>query len=79
MTFSHFAAAPDGREVRAWAHRGGRWTPVGRVELAADGSGMLIVEGPEVAVPPDALEVTLEPAGAVGEPAGDLIVRWTGP
>jgi RNA polymerase sigma factor (sigma-70 family) len=77
MTFSHFPQPPAGRVYRAWAQRDGRWTPIGSVDIGADGAGLVIVEGPQVVVPPDVLEVTIETPGGDAAPTGSPIVRWS--
>jgi RNA polymerase sigma-70 factor (ECF subfamily) len=79
MTFSHFAPPPTGRVYRAWAKRDGRWTSIGSIAIETDGSALVIVEGPEVSVPPDALQVTIEPDGTGDTPASDPVVLWTKP
>jgi RNA polymerase sigma-70 factor, ECF subfamily len=80
VTLSHLAPAPEGYEYRAWALHGGRWTLLGRVQLDNDGHSLLIAEGPELASPPDQLQVTLEPvenrADAGATPTGPPVVRW---
>ena len=80
LTLSHLAPAPRGYEYRAWASHGGRWTLLGRVQLGNDGHGLLIAEGPDLATPPDQLQVTLEPVGnralAGAAPIGPAVVRW---
>ena len=61
LTLSYLAPAPRGYEYRAWASHGGRWTLLGRAQLDDDGRSLIIAEGPELATPPDQLQVTLEP------------------
>ena len=67
-------------EYRAWASHGGRWTLLGRAQLDNDGRSLIIAEGPELATPPDQLQVTLEPVGnradAGAAPTGRPVVRW---
>jgi len=80
LTLSHLAPAPRGYEYRAWASHGGRWTSLGRAQLDNDGRSLLIAEGPELATPPDQVQVTLEPVGnraqAGAAPTGSPVVRW---
>jgi RNA polymerase sigma factor (sigma-70 family) len=80
LTLSHLAPAPRGSEYRAWASHGGRWTLLGRAQLDEEGRGLMIAEGPELATPPDQLQVTLEPVGnradAGAAPTGLPVVRW---
>jgi RNA polymerase sigma-70 factor (ECF subfamily) len=77
ITFSHFAPPPEGRVYVAWARRAGRWTPLGAAPLDGSGAALVIVEGPDVATAPDALEVTVEPSAAGDAPTGEPVVRWT--
>ena len=80
LTLSYLAPAPGGYEYRAWASHGGRWTLLGRAQLDNDGRSLMIAEGPELATPPDQLQVTLEPigtrAGAGAVPTGPPVLRW---
>jgi RNA polymerase sigma-70 factor, ECF subfamily len=80
LTLSYLAPAPRGSEYRAWASHGGRWTLLGRVQLDGEGRGLNVAEGPELTVPPDQLQVTLEPIGnradAGAAPTGPPVVRW---
>ena len=80
LTLSYLAPAPEGYEYRAWASHGGRWTLLGQPHLDNDGRSLIIAEGPELATPPDQLQVTLEPVGnradAGAAPTGPPVVRW---
>jgi hypothetical protein len=53
---------------------------LGRVPLDDEGRSLIIAEGPELTVPPDQLQVTLEPiaggAGAGTAPTGPPVVIW---
>ena len=79
LTFAHFAPPPAGQAYVAWAHRNGRWTSLAAVVPGDDGGALLVLEGPEVARPPDALEVTLEPVGSLDAPTGEPLVSWSRP
>jgi RNA polymerase sigma-70 factor (ECF subfamily) len=83
LTLSNLPPAPRGYEYRAWASHGGRWTLLGRAQIDNDGRGLMIVEGPELATPPDQLHVTLEPVGnradARSAPTGPPVIRWPAP
>ena len=80
LTLSYLTPAPAGYEYRAWASHGGRWTLLGRVQLDNDGRSLMIAEGPELATPPDQVQVTLEQTGARAgtgaEPTGPPVLRW---
>ncbi|HEX5501050.1 MAG TPA: sigma-70 family RNA polymerase sigma factor [Thermomicrobiales bacterium] len=77
INLEHFAPAPAGKVYQAWVRRGGTWFSLGTAHLDADGYALLIAQGDELASPPDALEVTLEPAGGSKTPTGPVIVSWT--
>jgi RNA polymerase sigma-70 factor, ECF subfamily len=80
LTLSYLLPAPQGYEYRAWASHGGRWTLLGRAQLDSDGRSLIIAEGPELATPPDQLQVTLEPIGsralAGAAPTTPPVVCW---
>jgi len=78
-TFEHFAPAPTGQTYQAWALRDGRWTALGTVRPDGDGNALVIREGPDVAVPPTILQVTLEPTTGGAAPTGRVIIAWPGP
>ncbi len=79
LTLSYLAPAPRGYEYRAWASHGGRWTLLGRAQLDNDGRSLIIAEGPELATPPDQLQVTLEPLGTPHAPNGPPVIVWPNP
>jgi RNA polymerase sigma-70 factor (ECF subfamily) len=76
MTVSRLRPAPAGRIHRAWGMFGGRWHLLGTVAPGADGSALLISEGPHLAALPTALEVTLEPVGSSMSPDGPSEISW---
>ncbi|SRR5579884_366215 len=78
LTLSNFPPAPSGQAYQAWVHHDGRWFSLGTVEVGPDGHARLIAEGAELAAPPDAIEVTLEPAGGSPAPSGPVLVAWNG-
>jgi RNA polymerase sigma-70 factor (ECF subfamily) len=77
VTLSKFPPAPTGAIYQAWARHGERWTSLGTARPDAGGGALLIAEDPALAAPPDALEVTLEPAGGSAQPIGRVVVAWT--
>ena len=79
LTFSNFPPAAPGQTYQAWALRGGRWIALGRSLPDAAGKARLIIEGPEVATRPEALEVTRESVPAPPAPTGPVVVRWPAP
>jgi RNA polymerase sigma-70 factor (ECF subfamily) len=78
MTFSNFAPAPSGRVYQAWVGHDGSWTSLGTFRPDADGHARLIAEGPELATPPDTIQVTLEPAAGSAAPSGRVDSVWSG-
>ena len=80
LTVSYLHLPPEGSEYRAWASHGGRSTLLGRLQLNGDGRSLIIAEGPELATPPDQVQVTLEPigahAGAGAVPTGPPVLLW---
>jgi RNA polymerase sigma factor (sigma-70 family) len=78
MTLSNFPLAPRGETYQAWVRHGGSWTSLGTAQPDANGSARLIAEVPELATPPEAVEVTLEPSGGSAQPSGPMVVVWPG-
>jgi RNA polymerase sigma-70 factor (ECF subfamily) len=80
LTLSYLRPAPRGYEYRAWASHAGRWSLLGRPQLDKDGRSLIIAEGPELATPPDQVQVTLERVGDRADtraaPTGRPVVRW---
>jgi RNA polymerase sigma-70 factor (ECF subfamily) len=80
LTVSYIAPAPAGYEYRAWASHRGRWTSLGRVEVNGEGRGLIIAAGPELADPPDLVQVTLEPmtynSDRRAAPTGPTVIVW---
>jgi RNA polymerase sigma-70 factor (ECF subfamily) len=76
MTFSNFAPAPAGHVYQAWARDGGAWRSLGVVTLDANGHALAIVDQPGDHAP-QAMQVTLEPAGGSAAPTGPVMVAWS--
>ncbi len=79
MTFEEFPPAPAGRTYRAWARHNGQWIALGTVTPDSAGSALLIIESPETAALPEALQVTLEPIRGSPTPSGPVVVSWSAP
>jgi len=77
VTLSHFTPAAAGRSYQLWALRGGAWSSLGTVTPNADGAARLVVEDAALATLPDALRITVEPAGGSAQPSTDVVVQWT--
>ncbi|HEX5498447.1 MAG TPA: sigma-70 family RNA polymerase sigma factor, partial [Thermomicrobiales bacterium] len=78
MTFEHFAPAPPGAAYQAWARHDGVWRSLGVVNVDPAGHALAIVDQPDQKQP-EALQVTLEPAGGSTLPTGPVIVAWPSP
>jgi RNA polymerase sigma-70 factor, ECF subfamily len=68
-----------GSVYQAWVRHGERWVSLGTFVPGADGQAILIAEDAGLATPPDAVEITLEPAGGSGAPMGGVALVWTTP
>ena len=79
MTFSNFAPAPEGWTYQAWVRHNGKWESLGIIKPDKQGSALMIAEGQNLTVPPEALQVTIEPAGGSRAPTGAVIVAWPSP
>jgi RNA polymerase sigma-70 factor (ECF subfamily) len=76
LSLSHFPLAPAGQIYQGWVLHEGRWTSLGMVQPDVNGNAHLIAEGPELAAPPEAVQVTLEPAGGSPVPSGPVVITW---
>ena len=74
LTLEKFQRAPSGETYQAWVRHGGTWTSLGTIRPDAGGAARLIVEGSGLAVMPDAIEITREPARGSPSPQGPVIV-----
>ena len=74
LTVDRFPPAPAGQTYQAWVRHGATWTSLGTVRPDAGGDGRLIVVGSELAVLPDAIEITREPTGGSLVPSGPVVV-----
>jgi RNA polymerase sigma-70 factor (ECF subfamily) len=79
VTFSYLPKLPDGQVYQVWARNGDAWRSLGVVRPDAQGSARLILEGPDVAAFPDALQVTREAAPGSSAPGGAVVVAWPAP
>lgn len=74
LTLDRFQPAPSGSTYQAWVRHGKTWTSLGTAHPDARGDARLIVEGPDLAVLPDAVEITIEPAHGSRVPTGAVVV-----
>jgi anti-sigma-K factor RskA len=79
LTFTHLVPAPAGKSYQAWAKLGGTWRSLGLLERDASGAGLLLLDGLGLAAFPDAVQVTVEPAGGSVAPSGPLVMAWPAP
>src|SRR5262249_13991123 len=63
---------PEGKGYELWAITGGKPVPAGVFGVGADGGGSLRVTSLEGVTSVDVFAVTLEPAGGVPAPTGDM-------
>jgi len=76
LSLSHFPPAPAGQIYQGWVRHEGTWTSLGTGQPDVEGNAHLIAEGPKLAVPPEALQVTLEPVGGSPAPSGPVVIAW---
>ncbi len=76
VTLSSFPPAPPGRAYRAWARVHDEWISLGVADVDARGNARVIAERPDLATPPDAVEVTIEPRGGSPTPTGPVVASW---
>lgn len=74
MTLSNFPPAPPGQTYQAWVLHRGTWTSLGTARPDAHGGARLIAEGPDLAVLPEAIQVTQEPGKGSAVPSGPVVV-----
>jgi RNA polymerase sigma-70 factor, ECF subfamily len=74
MTFENFAPAPSGQTYQIWARHNGQWVSLGTMKPDSDGYALSIIENPADVTPPEALQVTLEPARGSPTPSGPVVV-----
>jgi RNA polymerase sigma factor (sigma-70 family) len=78
VALDRFPSAPAGKTYQGWVLYNGKWISLGTVNPDANGHGILIAESPELAALPQAVQVTMEPAGGSAMPTGPVIISWPG-
>lgn len=78
LSFSFLPPAPAGKAYQAWVLEGGTWRSLGVTQVDADGHALLVAEGAALGQLPDAIQVTLEPAGGSAAPSGAVVIHWEG-
>jgi len=79
LSLSKLPPTPAGQVYQAWLRREGAWVSLGVAEPDADGKARIVAQGPALAGRPEALKVTVEPAGSSAVPSGRLVVAWPKP
>jgi RNA polymerase sigma-70 factor, ECF subfamily len=69
-------ATPAGHTYQAWVGHADHWTSLGTFSPQPDGSAHLIAESPDLAAPPEAIQITLEPANGSPAPTGPAVLAW---
>jgi len=77
VTFSNFPPAPVGRTYQVWVRHQEKWTSLGTIQPDASGAARLLAEDPALAVLPEVIQVTLEPARGSIAPSGSVVVVWS--
>lgn len=67
--------APAGKSYQLWFIAGGKPVPAGVFEPGPDGHGSLLVENVAPAGEIQAWAVTVEPAGGVPQPTGEMVLK----
>ena len=76
LTTEALPSLPTGRTYQVWVRHADRWTSLGTLASSPDGSPRLIAENPVLTTPPDAVEITVEPAGGSQAPTGPVVLVW---
>jgi RNA polymerase sigma-70 factor (ECF subfamily) len=78
LTFSGLPRPPSGKSYQAWTRLEGKWTSLGQGVLDASEHGLIVYEERAPLVPPEALQLTLEPEGGSASPSGPPLIVWPG-
>ena len=79
LSLSKLAPAPAGQVYQAWLRHEGTWISLGTAVSDAEGRGRIVAQGPALAAPAEALQVTLEPTPGSAAPSGPLVMAWPKP
>ena len=66
--------ARPGKDFELWIIRGDQKFPAGLLRASARGEVVAAIDPGLLAVPPDALAITLEPEGGSNQPRGDIVL-----
>jgi RNA polymerase sigma factor (sigma-70 family) len=78
LSLSYLPPAPAGEAYQAWVREGDAWRSLGVTPVDATGHGLVIAEGTDLGTLPEAVQVTLEPAGGSRAPSGAVVISWAG-
>jgi RNA polymerase sigma factor (sigma-70 family) len=79
LSLSKLPPAASGRVYQAWLRYQGSWLSLGTAVPDAAGKARIVAQGPAIAAPAEALEVTIEPEGGSAAPSGPLVIAWPKP
>jgi hypothetical protein len=69
------ASLPQGRTYQLWYISGGKPVSAGVFDVGADGQGRLLVDEAPAPAGVEAWAVTVEPAGGVPQPTGEMVLK----
>jgi hypothetical protein len=76
LDVSDLPRTPQSTRYRWWVEHANHWTSIGMLRPDATGSARLIAESPELATPPDAVQVTREPDDGSQTPMASSVLIW---
>ncbi len=76
LSLSYLPPAPAGKAYQGWVLEQGTWRSLGLTQVDANGHALVIAEGTDLGQLPEAIQVTLEPAGGSAVPSGPVVIRW---
>lgn len=77
LTTESLPRLSDGSVYQAWVRHGERWTSLGILQPDATGNTYVIARSEELAQPPEAAEVTIEPANGSASPSDAVVLAWS--
>jgi RNA polymerase sigma-70 factor, ECF subfamily len=78
LSLSYLPPAPAGQVYQGWVLEHGVWRSLGITQVDANGHALVIAEGTDLGQLPEAIQVSLEPAGGSAAPSGEVVIRWPG-
>ncbi len=77
LALHNFTPAPAGKTFQGWVMYNGAWISLGTGQPDASGNGYIIGENPALTASPQAIQITLEPAGGSPAPTGPIMAHWS--